>query len=184
VRRQLIRVGFVALAALASAVTPAFAQAKPGDVAVGLSVLGDQGGLGLQATLARKIKDLEKDRILQWVGDVSFHHNSYGISDLSSTSFLVQGGARVRGAVNDKTDWFAHGLIGIRHFSFSSDLTDALCKSAGVDCGASSTGLIVTPGGGIDYAFSDSMQARVQLDIPIGDGGSTTRFMVGLVWKK
>ena len=170
VRRQLIGTGFVAVALVAALASPAFAQDKPGDVAVGLSILGDNGGVGLQGSLSNKIKDLANDKILSWVADVSFHHNS--ILDVGFTTFFVQGGARVGGPINDKTDWFGQGLIGIVRRS---------C------CGVSDTAVVITPGGGIDYAINEKMKVRGQLDIPIsleGDGGSTTRFFIGLVWPR
>ena len=183
-RRQLMKVGVAALALVAGLAVPAFAQDSTGDVAVGLSFLGDEGGLGVQGSLSNQIKDLDNGKTLSWVADASFHHKSFDLTDVSWSTFMVQGGARVRGTINDKTAWFGQGLIGIRHATFSSDLTDSLCSALEIDCDASDTGVIVTPGGGIDYAINDKMSARAQLDIPIGSGGSTTRFFVGLAWKR
>jgi hypothetical protein len=159
---------FVALALVAALASPAFAQDTTGDVAVGLSFLGDEGGIGVQGSLSNKIKDLANDRVLSWVADISIHRRGFELSDLTFTNLLIQGGARVRGAINERTDWFGQGLVGVRRFSTNFDVSD--------------TGIIVTPGGGIDYAVNEKMKARGQLDIPIGDGGSTTRFFIGLVW--
>lgn len=64
----------------------------------------------------------------------------------------------------------------------AAGLTQDICDAFDLDCdaGASDTGLVVTPGAGIDYALNEKRSLRVQLDIPIGDGGSGTRFWFGL----
>ena len=45
---------------------------------------------------------------------------------------------------------------------------------------ASETGVVFSPGAGIDYSFNPRTAFRAQLDIPIGEGGNTTRFWIGI----
>jgi hypothetical protein len=167
---------FIGAALVFGAALPAAAQT----FGVGISFLGDEGGTGITADYSKPYKTLANDRTLGWVGDVSFHHKSFGsgISDSSVNTLTFQGGVRWNGAFNEKTSWHVQGLGGILHSSVSNDVCDEL----DVDCGSDSR-FVITPGGGIDYAFNPKWNFRAQLDIPISfadSGGNTTRFWFGV----
>jgi hypothetical protein len=154
----------------------------------GLSFL--EGGIGVTIDYAKAYKTLTNDRSLHWVGDVSFHHDGAGAEfvDASLNILTIQGGLRMKGKIDEKLSWHVQGLVGIMRASVSvsaSGLTEDLCDALDIDCeaGASDTGVVVSPGAGIDYAFNDRRSLRVQLDIPFDDGGSATRFWVGLSMK-
>ena len=170
-------------ALLVMSAAPAFAQGSDaiGNIAVGLSFLGDEGGTGIQAAVSNRIKSLANDKVLSWLVDASFHHKGSGLLDTSVNHILAQGGAQVSGTLNEKAQWYAHGMIGILRTSIGGDLAD-LCDLVDESC--SDTSLIVTPGGGIAYALNDKTSAYAQLDIPIGSDGNTTRFTIGVRFKR
>jgi len=174
---------FLATALLLASAIPAAAQGKLG---VGVSFLGDEGGTGVAFDYSRPFRTLTGDRTLGWVIDLGFHRKSFDddVLDLDSsvTSVLAQGGVRLNGRFNEKLTWHGQGLIGIWRSSFSSDITDEICDVFDVDCDTSSTDVVFTPGAGVDYALTDRMNLRAQLDIPITGDGSTTRFWFGLSW--
>jgi hypothetical protein len=173
-------------ALLLASVVPAAAQT----VGVGLSFLSNNGGTGIQVDYSNTYRTLSGgDRTLGWVGDFSVHHNGFG-NDLTGvkvgfTSVFIQGGMRVNGTFDEKFKWFAQGLIGLHHLSVGADATGVnkdVCDAFNIDCSASAgdTGVVVTPGGAVTYALNDRTSLRGQLDIPIGSGGSTTRFFLGI----
>jgi hypothetical protein len=171
--------------ALVSA-APAAAQT----VGVGISFLGNNGGTGLQVDYAARHRTLSGgERTLDFVGDFSVHHNGFG-NDLTGvkvgfTSFFIQGGARVNGSFDPKFKWFVQGLVGVHHLSVGTDAAGVnkdICDAFNIDCSTSAgdTGVVVTPGGAVTYALNERTSLRGQLDIPIGNGGGTTRFFLGI----
>ena len=171
---------------LASAL-PAAAQT----LGAGVSFLGDEGGTGITVDYSKDFRELAKEKMLGWVGELSFHHK--GFEGGGFNSLFLQGGLRVGGPAAEKLRWHAQGLVGLRRASASGDAGDLidglndLCNELDLACeiDSSDTGLIFTPGVGIDYAFKPNMNLRAQFDLPIalGDGGgSTTRFWIGLSW--
>jgi hypothetical protein len=170
---------------------PATAAAQ-GTLGVGVSFLGDEGGTGVTVDYSRPIRSLANDRTLGWVGDFSYHRNGFGNDfagvDGNFTTMTFQGGVRLSGQAAPKVSWHAQGLVGVRRSSFdvsASGLTDEICDAFDIDCsvGDSDTGVIFTPGAGIDYMLTERAALRAQLDIPIGEGGSTTRVWFGVSFK-
>jgi hypothetical protein len=162
----------------------------PGKFGVGLSFLGDEGGTGFTVDYSKPFRSVGNDRTLGWVGDFSFHRNGFDDFGLEGdfTSFTFQGGVRISGPIgtNSNLTWHGQGLVGVLHHSFDvgieDDLDEDACEDLGLDCsfGESDTGFIFTPGVGIDFWFNERTALRGQFDIPIGEGGSTTRFWVGI----
>jgi hypothetical protein len=185
-RRWYLKALFLGLALLLVSPATAAAQRKLG---VGVSFLGDEGGTGFTVDYSGPLRTMANDKSLSWVGDFSFHRNSFdGFGfDGNVTTLTFQGGARIGGRLAEKVTWHGQGLIGIWRSSFdfeADDLNEELCEEFGIDCdiGDSDSGGLFTIGGGIDYAFTDNTAFRVQLDFPIfmGDGESTTRFWLGI----
>lgn len=166
-------------ALLVTSAAPAFAQGSEGvgNIAVGLSFLGDEGGTGVQAAVSNRIKALANDKVLSWLVDASYHHNS--VLGFSWSSLLLQGGAQVGGSMNGQLDWFAHFMIGIWRASGDLGGFGDFCDALDIDCGASDTSIVFTPGAGVAYRLNEKLSAFAQLDLPISDG-NTTRFTMGV----
>jgi hypothetical protein len=154
---------------------------------VGVSFLDDFGtGVTLDYF---KPTSTSTDRSSGWVGDFSWHHKGYG-GDLFGAEFDVtaltfQGGYRIQGTGGDNLKWHAQGLVGLARGSFTASaagISEDVCDLLDLDCsaGASDSGLIVSPGVGVDYAFNERRAFRGQLDILIGEGGVSPRFWFGL----
>lgn len=175
----------MATALVAASAAPAFAQGSEGigNVAVGLSFLGDEGGVGVQAAVSNRLRSLANDKMLSWIVDGSFHHNGESLLDVSWNSLFLQGGVQVSGPLSDKAQWFAHGMIGIWRVSGDVGAFGDLCDALAVDCGTSDTSIVFTPGAGISYALNDKASAYAQLDLPISDG-NTTRFTIGVKFSR
>jgi hypothetical protein len=190
-RSWTVRCLFLAMSLLVTVPMSAAAQdVQPGKLGVGLSFLGDEGGTGVTVDYSKPFRSLANDRTLGWVGDFSFHRNGFdgfGVEG-NFTSMTFQGGVRIGGQLgsNPNLTWHAQGLAGILRQSFDVGLDDELdeeiCEELGLDCsfGESDTGFIFTPGAGIDYWFNPRTAFRAQLDIPIGEGGNTTRVWFGI----
>lgn len=172
----------LAAAVFLASVMPAAAQ----DLGIGVSFLGDEGGTGVIVDYAKAWKEQSSGKMLSFVGDLSFHHKGFdGFgADFSVNTLLIQGGVRVGGKAGENLTWHGQGLVGIARASASAggDLGD-LCDIADVDCSASNTDVIFTPGGALSYALSEKAAVRAQLDLPIGGDNSTTRFSLMYVLK-
>lgn len=176
-----VKTFLVASAFVLASALPAAAQT----LGAGLSFL--DGAIGATVDYSNPFRTLSNDKTLGWVGDLSFHRDSEGDDDIISANanwLSVQGGLRVRGNGGEKLRWHAQGLVGIARVSVSTDgaLEDACEEITGFDCGVegSDTGFVFTPGAGIDYMFDARRAFRAQLDLLIGEGGSSARFWVGL----
>jgi hypothetical protein len=184
--RAVQRVLFAAAVFVATAM-PAWSQS----LGVGISFLGDQGGTGLIADYSKPYKTISGDRTLAWVGDFSIFHHGFG-NDLVGvngglTTFMLQGGARLGGQVGEKVTWLGQGLIGFRHSRFGSDIRGLkdVCGTLDIDC--SDSGGVLTIGGALQYALSETTGVRGQLDFPFalgGNGSDTTRVSIMLVWRR
>lgn len=174
---------FLGVALLVMAPVSAMAQDAPGKLGVGLSFLSDDGGMGVTVDYSKPFRTLSNDRTLGWVGDFSFHRNSVGIepADVDLTVLSFQGGVRISGPLgqNPNFTWHGQGLVGILRASASNDTVDDLCDIVDVDCDASDTNFVFTPGAGIDYAFNEKTAFRAQIDFFISDGNAT-RFWIGI----
>lgn len=156
-----------------------------GKLGVGLSFLGDDGGVGATVDYSKPFRSVGNNRSFGWVGDFSFHGNDVGDSgiEVDVKSFMFQGGVRLTGlfGTSERLTWHAQGLVGIMHVSAEADnLLDNICDDLDVDCEESDTGVIFSPGAGIDYWFSPRTSIRAQIDFPIGEGGATTRVWFGI----
>lgn len=164
---------------LASTLLLAFAVSSSAQtLGAGLSFF--EGGTGVTVDYAKTHKTISNDRILSWVGDLSFHGEE-GVNWLTA-----QGGLRMGGNASEKVRWHVQGLVGIIRTSVSGiagDVIDDLCDIADVDCDASDTSLVISPGAGIDYVFDEKKAFRAQLDIPFNGNGSGTRFWFGISLK-
>ena len=171
--------------------TPQHATAQ-GTLGVGLSFLGDEGGTGFTLDYSAPFRSYTNNRTLGWVGDLGFHRNNFDSLGFEGdiTSLMVQGGVRFGGPIgtNNRFTWHGQGLVGIMHTSYDfgvDDFTNELCDELDLACedfekGDNDTGVIFSPGAGINYWFTPQTAFRAQLDIPIGEGGSTTRFWIGI----
>ena len=179
---------FLGLALLLS--TPMTAAAQ-GTLGAGLSFLGDEGGTGFTVDYSAPFSTMTNDRTLSWVGDFSFHRNNFdGLGfEGDITTLTFQGGVRIGGPIgtDGRLTWHGQGLVGVMRSSFDfgvDEFTQDLCDALDIDCdlggGDSDTGFIFTPGGGINYWFNPQTAFRAQLDIPIGEGGNTTRIWFGI----
>ena len=180
---------FLGLALLLS--TPMTAAAQ-GTLGAGLSFLGDEGGTGFTVDYSAPFRTMTNDRTLGWVGDFSFHRNSFDGFGFEGdiTNLTFQGGVRIGGPIgtDGRLTWHGQGLVGILRSSFDfgvDDFTEDFCEEFDIDCddlggGDSETGFIFTPGAGINYWFNPQTAFRAQFDIPIGEGGNTTRFWFGI----
>jgi hypothetical protein len=187
VLNRIVQGSVLAAALLIASVMPA---AAAGSASVGLAILGDQGGPGIDVDFSKNFSATSSGHALGWLGDVSFNHKSFdtfGASDFSISTLLAQVGVRMSGEAGDKATWHVQGAAGIRRTSGNvSGLTADICNLAGVDCSASDTGGVFTPAGAVTYWFSANKGVKAQLNIPIGiggGGGSTTRFDINFVWK-
>ncbi len=184
-RRLVGRIFFLVFALSLAMPLTATAQDTQGKLGVGLSFLGDDGGVGATVDYSKPFRSLSNNRSLGWVGDFSFHGNDVGESgiEVDVKSFTFQGGVRLSGpfGTNERLTWHAQGLLGVMHVSASADsLLGDICDDLDVDCDESDTGLIFSPGAGIDYWFSPRTSIRAQIDFPIGEGGATTRVWFGI----
>ena len=161
---------------LSSALMLVFASASGAQtLGAGLSLF--EGGTGVTIDYAKVHKTISNDRTLSWVGDFSFH------GDEGVNWITLQGGMRMGGQASEKVRWHVQGLVGILRASANGafgDFVDDLCDDLDIDCGASDTSLVITPGGGIDYVIDEKKAVRAQLDIPFNADGSGTRFWVGI----
>jgi hypothetical protein len=190
VRNRIVQSVFLAVSLFVVSAIPAGAQGNA--ASFGLAFLSDNGGVGVNADYARATRTQANDRILGWVGDVSFNHKGFsgfaGAGDFSVNTFMIDGGIRLAGKANDKATWHVQGTAGIQHASASIDnLTSSICSLAGIDCSPSATAFMIMPGGAFTYWFSDKSGVKGQLNIPIavtGDAtGSAVRFDINYVVK-
>src|SRR5262249_4474579 len=140
VRNRIVHSVCLAAALFVVSAIPAAAQTDA--FSVGLALLSDNGGVGVNADYSRATSTKSNDRVMGWVGDVSFNHkgfNGLGVADVSLNTFMVDGGLRFGGKAGDKTTWHVQGTVGIAHRSESSDLADTVCSLAGLDCSLSAT---------------------------------------------
>jgi hypothetical protein len=164
---------------------PAAGQDMQGRLGVGLSFLGDDGGVGATVDYSKPFHPMGENRSLGWVGDFGFHGNDVGDAgiEVDVKSFMFQGGVRLNGlfGTSERVTWHAQGLLGVMHISADADnvLAD-ICDDLDIDCEESETGLIFSPGAGIDYWFNPRTSFRAQIDFPIGEGGVTTRAWFGI----
>jgi hypothetical protein len=177
---------FLGLALLLS--TPMTAAAQ-GTLGVGVSFLGDEGGTGFTVDYSAPFRTMTNDRTLSWVGDFSFHRNGFDTVGFEGnlTNLMIQGGVRIGGPIgtDGRLTWHGQGLVGILRSSFdfgADDFDEEICDELDLDCdiGDSDTSFVFTPGAGINYWFNPQTAFRAQLDLPIGDGGNTTRFWIGI----
>ena len=159
---------------------PAAAQS----LGAGISFLGNEGGVGIVVDYSKPFQKQSGKNTLGWVFDFGYNHKSEGnsLANASFTNVTVQGGVRIAGEAGDKLTWDGQGLVGLHRSSGSVNFVGTnLCT------GCSNTGAMISVGGGLQYALSDSLGLRGQLDIPIflGDGGgNTTRFAILAVFKR
>jgi hypothetical protein len=187
VRNRIVHSAFLAAALFLVSAMPAVAQTDA--FSAGLAFLSDNGGVGVNADYSKSMSMKSNGRMMGWVGDLSFNHKGFGGfgTDFSVNTFMVDGGVRLAGKVNDKATWHVQGTAGIAHASASLDnLTQSVCNLAGVDCSASDTAFMIMPAGAMTYWFSDNSGVKGQLNIPIrvsGDTGSSVRFDINYVMK-
>src|SRR5262245_48250946 len=190
VRNRIVQSVFLAVAVFVVSAIPAAAQTDA--FSVGLAVLSDNGGVGVNADYSRATSTKSNDRTLGWVGDFSFNHKGFGgfasAGDFSVNTVFVDAGVRFAGKAGEKASWHLQGTAGIQHSSASIDnLTQSICSLVGIDCSASATSFMIMPGGAVTYWFSEKGGIKGQLNIPIavaGDGsGSAVRFDVNYVMK-
>src|SRR5687767_1456221 len=102
---------FLGLALLLS--TPMTAAAQ-GTLGVGLSFLGDEGGTGFTVDYSAPFRTMTNDRTLSWVGDFSFHRNSFDTVGFEGnlTNLTFQGGVRIGGPIgtDGRLTWHGQGL--------------------------------------------------------------------------
>jgi opacity protein-like surface antigen len=144
-------------------------EGSSGDIFIGYSLLnGDtlSHGSGWEAALTGNFRD--------WLGlKADFGGNYKSSGGITAREYNVQFGPQLMTRSN-KLHFFAHGLIGIAHFS-----ADGL---------PSDTGTAWTLGGGVDYDLNSNFAFRpVQLDYHGAHLFSTTqkdaRYSVGLVYR-
>ena len=179
-RKQLVSM-FFGLAMCLAAIQPAAAQS----LGVGFSVLSDDGGVGVIVDYARPFREQSNGNVFSWVGDLSYHRNSedFGTTtDYNLSNVLAQGGIRFGGPLGDRLAWHGQGLLGIHHAAFSADDEGGVCDLFDT-CDAGDTNFIGTVGGAIQYNLSQSGAVRAQLDFPIGDIGSSTRFSAMYIFR-
>jgi hypothetical protein len=187
VRNRIVQSVFLAAALFAVSVIPATAQTDA--FSVGLALLSSNGGVGINADYSKATSTKANDRMLGWVGDVSFNHkgfNTLGLADFSVNTFMVDGGVRLAGKANEKATWHVQGTAGIAHAGRSVDtLTQSICDAVGIDCGGA-TSFLIMPSGALTYWFSDRGGLKGQLNIPIlvtGNTGHAVRFDINYVMK-
>ncbi len=174
---------FLAGAVLLASARPAAAQSSIG---AGLSILGDDGGVGIILDYSSPFATQSGDKTLGWVVDLSLNRNSEGnaLASASLTTILAQGGVRISGNAGEKLDWHGQGLVGIARSSIGTGgLAGDICDFG--DC--SDTSGVLTVGGALQYAWKENMALRGQLDFPIhlgSGGGSTTRLGLMVVFKR
>jgi hypothetical protein len=161
----------------------------------GISFLGDEGGTGFIVDYSKPLQS-STDGALGWVVDFSYNRKSVGGAlaggTATGTTMLAQGGVRMVGEAGENLTWHGQGLVGLRRSSVSFDaagVNEEICDLLGINCsaGASDTGGVLTVGGALQYALNEGMGVRGQLDFPIaigGDGGSTTRFSIMVVFAR
>jgi hypothetical protein len=188
VRNRIVQSVFLAAALFAVSAIPAAAQTNA--FSVGLALLDNDGGVGINADYSKATSMKGNDRTLGWVGDVSFNHkglDDFG-QDFSFNTFMVDAGVRLAGKAGDKTSWHVQGTAGIGHRSASIDLNQSLCSSLGIDCSASAgdTSFLIMPAGAFTYWFNEKSAVKGQLNIPLfvsGDTGHGIRFDINYVMK-
>jgi hypothetical protein len=151
-------------------VTPAAAQAPGASIGAGISFLSvpDETGVGFTVDVAKEFAVMGKAAIAG-VGDFSFH----SFDDFSATSY--GGGVRVIGKMT-KANLFGQVLFG----GFRQSASD--CDGEG----CSSNNFMITPGIGVDFAATDKVMIRGQVDfvqVNFEDGwDNATRFWFGVVF--
>jgi YD repeat-containing protein len=184
-RRWIGKVVFLTFSLSLAMPVPATAQDTQGKLGMGLSFLGDDGGVGVTVDYSKPFHSLANNRSFGWVADFSFHGNDVGDSgiEVDLKSFTFQGGVRLTGpfGANERLTWHAQGLLGVMHVTAGADsLLEDICDDLDIDCDESDTGVIFSPGAGLDYWFSPRTSIRAQIDFPIGEGGATTRAWFGI----
>ena len=114
----------------------ATAQDTQGKLGVGLSFLGDDGGVGVTVDYSKAFHSLAKNKSFGWVPDFSFHGNDVGDSgiEVDLKSFTFQGGIRLTGpfGANERLTWHAQGLLGVMHVTAGADsLLEDICDAMG-----------------------------------------------------
>jgi hypothetical protein len=187
VRNRIVHSVFLGAALVLASVIPSAAQTNA--FSVGLAMLTDDGGVGVNADFSKATSTKANDRTMGWVGDVSFNHKGFdglGVGDVSLNTFMVDGGIRLAGKAGEKANWHVQGTAGIAHVSASSDLAQSICDLVGVDCSVGDTSFLIMPAGAVTYWFSDKGGVKGQLGIPIfvtGSTGSSVRFDINYVMK-
>lgn len=179
-RKQFVLGMFLSVAVCFAAVQPAAAQ----EFGVGLSVLDNDGGVGVIVDYAKPFREQSNGNLISWVGDFSYHRNSedLGTSDLNGSNVFAQAGIRLGGALGDNLAWHGQGLLGIHHAALSIDDDGGVCDLFDT-CDASDTNFIGTVGGAIQYNMSQSGAVRAQLDFPLGDTRSAIRFSAMYIFR-
>ena len=179
-RNRIVQSVFLVGALFVASAIPAAAQTA----SVGVTFLGDGGGTGVAADYANHFRDMNSDRSLDWLVDLSFNHKSDSVLgfDASLNTLIAQVGIRVAGKAGDKATWHVQGAVGFAHRGAGGDLSD-VCEILGANC-SDNTG-VFTPAGALTYWFSSNKGVKGQLGIPVffSGGGSTTRFDISFVWK-
>jgi hypothetical protein len=183
VRNRIVHSVFLAAALFLVSGMPSFAE---GSGEFGLSTANNNVGLGLNGEWVSKLKDMGMDRHSSWLVDVVYFHKGFSSlgTDFSTNAFQVQGGWRFTGKAGDKGAYNLQVAAGISRVSASlGGLTQSICDSVGIDCSASSTDFVITPGAGYTYWFGGNKGVKAQLNIPIAGGNNFTRFDVDFVMK-
>ena len=164
---------------LASAL-PATAQS----LGAGISFMGDNLGTGVVIDYSKPFQSQSTSNTLGWVVDFGYNHKGDGnsLANYGVNTITIQGGVRVAGDAGEKLTWHGQGLVGLARSAYSANVVGTnFCD------GCSNTNAMLMVGAGVQYALSDSLGLRGQLDIPIflGDGStSTTRFAILLVFAR
>jgi hypothetical protein len=179
------------VSALLISALPVSAQSSFG---VGVSFLGDERGTGLVLDYSSALAGQSGDSAVGWVGEFALNHKGFGGAlagvEGGATTIMAQLGVRMSGKAGDKVSWLGHGLVGLMRTGFgveAAGLNREFCELYNIDCssGNSDTGGVLTIGGGVQYAMTDSTHLRGQLDFPIAlgaEGGGTTRFSIMLAF--
>lgn len=164
---------------------PAMAQ---GALGVGLSMLDNDGiigtdlGVGVIVDYSAPFRQFNNGATLNWVGDFSFHRKGFDdlfVSDYNVTTIFAQAGARYVQGINDKLSFHGQVLFGLGRTSIGGDDVDDICDFLDT---CSDSDFVVTPGGAISYAISDTSAFRAQLDFP-SSGGTGRRFSLMYIMK-
>lgn len=159
-------------------VTPAAAQTPaPGaSIGAGLSFLSvpDQTGVGFTVDVAKEFAVMGKAAIAG-VGDFSFHSFGEDTENFESgfNAMTYGGGIRVIGKMT-RANLFGQVIFGGFHQSYSD------CDGEG--CGR--TDFMIMPGFGVNFAATDKINIRGQIDFPLikfdEEWDNATRYWFGV----